>query len=78
MTIKEMEKELKGYFGDQFFQIAFYVDDVSGRSIGRCWVKIEHQPKNGRYLVWQQNNCKTLEEAYEGCLDQIREDLGEK
>jgi hypothetical protein len=76
MTIEQMEQELKQYFGDQFFQIAFYVDDVNARSIGRCWVKIEHQPKKGRYRVWQQNNCPTLIEAYKGCLQQIKEDLG--
>lgn len=35
MTIEQMEAELKKYFGDQFFQIAFYVDDNSNRSIGR-------------------------------------------
>lgn len=75
MNIEEMERELKKYFGDQFFQIAFYVDDSSRRSIGRCWVKIEHQPKVGRYRVWQQNNCQTLNEAYEKCVAQIREDL---
>jgi len=66
-----MELELQEVFGQNFFQVAFYVDNRKQNNIGKYWVKVETD-QNGEYKAWQVRDADSLEEAWDKIIKKIK------